>query len=438
VAQAQAVQARLGQQDGVGLAALQLGQAGVDIAAQHDDLEVGPHVQGLGLATQRGGAQARALGQVFQPLGDMADEGVAGSSRSGVAASTRPGGSSAGMSFSEWMAQSMRPSSRASSISLVNRPLPPISIRRRSWMRSPVVTIGISWAKASIFRLAAPRNAERGGDAGLHQAGLGQRQLGAARADADGVAGTRSERYLRRREAFAATGAAGTPQPDDAPLRSRPSPSSAWRPAATRPPRRSCAGTRTGRVEVLSSIVGTQFEQHAPFGGVVPEIAARAHVEAIDAVAAEAMRAAGIGFDALDGVAATAGPGLVGGVMVGLAFGKAVALARGLPLVAVNHLEGHAVSARLGADIAYPFLLLLVSGGHCQLLEVAGVGACKRLGTTIDDAAGEAFDKIAKSLGLPYPGGPALEKLAIGGDATSSTCPAPCWAARTATSRSRA
>ncbi|MDG2521196.1 tRNA (adenosine(37)-N6)-threonylcarbamoyltransferase complex transferase subunit TsaD [Caulobacter segnis] len=178
-----------------------------------------------------------------------------------------------------------------------------------------------------------------------------------------------------------------------------------------------------GRVEVLSSIIGTQFEKHAPFGGVVPEIAARAHVESIDAIAAEAMRASGLSFEDLDGVAATAGPGLVGGVMVGLAFGKAVALARGLPLSAVNHLEGHAVSARLGAEIAYPFLLLLVSGGHCQLLEVAGVGACTRLGTTIDDAAGEAFDKIAKSMGLPYPGGPALERLAASGDASRYTLP---------------
>jgi N6-L-threonylcarbamoyladenine synthase len=178
-----------------------------------------------------------------------------------------------------------------------------------------------------------------------------------------------------------------------------------------------------GAVEVLSSVVGTQFEQHAPFGGVVPEIAARAHVEAIDGVAAEAMARAGLGFAALDGVAATAGPGLVGGVMVGLAFGKAVALARGLPLVAVNHLEGHAVSARLGADIPYPFLLLLVSGGHCQILEVAGVGACTRLGTTIDDAAGEAFDKIAKSLGLSYPGGPALETLAKSGDGSAYALP---------------
>ncbi len=171
-----------------------------------------------------------------------------------------------------------------------------------------------------------------------------------------------------------------------------------------------------GAVAVLSSIVATQFEAHKPFGGVVPEIAARAHVERIDGVIAEAMAAASLGFDDLDGVAATAGPGLVGGVMVGLSAGKAIALARGLPLVAVNHLEGHAVSARLGAPVAYPFLLLLVSGGHCQILEVAGVGRCRRLGSTIDDAAGEAFDKIAKTLGLPYPGGPALEKLAVGGD----------------------
>ncbi len=178
-----------------------------------------------------------------------------------------------------------------------------------------------------------------------------------------------------------------------------------------------------GHVSVLSSIVGTQIAAHAPYGGVVPEIAARAHVETIDAIAAEAMKTAGIGYGDLTGVAATAGPGLVGGVMVGLSFGKAVALARGLPLVAVNHLEGHAVSARLAAEIAYPFLLLLVSGGHCQLLAVDGVGACRRLGSTIDDAAGEAFDKIAKSLGLPYPGGPHLEKLAEGGDASAFTLP---------------
>ncbi|HEY0925562.1 tRNA (adenosine(37)-N6)-threonylcarbamoyltransferase complex transferase subunit TsaD [Brevundimonas sp.] len=174
--------------------------------------------------------------------------------------------------------------------------------------------------------------------------------------------------------------------------------------------------TPDGAATVLSSVVHSQIDDHAAFGGVVPEIAARSHVEMIDGVTRRAMAEAGLDYGQLDGVAATAGPGLVGGVMVGLSYGKAVALARDLPLVAVNHLEGHAVSARLGQPVAYPFLLLLVSGGHCQLLEVRGVGDMTRLGTTIDDAAGEAFDKIAKALGLGYPGGPALEKLAASGD----------------------
>ena len=170
-----------------------------------------------------------------------------------------------------------------------------------------------------------------------------------------------------------------------------------------------------GPADVLSSVVASQIEAHRPYGGVVPEVAARAHVEIIDTVIGEAMRSSGLGFDALDGIAATAGPGLVGGVMVGLSAGKAIALARGLPLVAVNHLEGHAVSARLAAQAPYPFLLLLVSGGHCQLLAVEGIGRGRRLGSTLDDAAGEAFDKIAATLGLPYPGGPALEQLAKAG-----------------------
>jgi len=171
-----------------------------------------------------------------------------------------------------------------------------------------------------------------------------------------------------------------------------------------------------GTATVLSSVVHSQIDDHAAYGGVVPEIAARSHVEMIAGVTRRAMAEAGRGYDALDGVAATAGPGLVGGVMVGLSFGKAAALARGLPFVAVNHLEGHAVSARLGERVDYPFLLLLVSGGHCQLLEVRGIGDMRRLGTTIDDAAGEAFDKIAKAMGLGYPGGPALEAMAETGD----------------------
>ena len=177
------------------------------------------------------------------------------------------------------------------------------------------------------------------------------------------------------------------------------------------------------KVEVLSSIVTTQIAEHAPFGGVVPEIAARSHVRLIDRAAEQAMTEARLTLDQLDGVAATAGPGLIGGVMVGLSFAKAIALARDLPLIAVNHLEGHAVSARLAAQAPYPFLLLLVSGGHCQLLAVEGIGRCVRLGSTIDDAAGEAFDKIAKALGLGYPGGPALERLARSGDPTRFVLP---------------
>ena len=178
-----------------------------------------------------------------------------------------------------------------------------------------------------------------------------------------------------------------------------------------------------GRPQVLSSVVASQVDEHAPFGGVVPELAARAHVEVIDKVAERAMAEARVGYGDLSGVAATAGPGLVGGVMVGLSFAKAVAVARGLPLIAVNHLEGHALSARLAGEANYPFLLLLVSGGHCQLLTVEGVGRYQRLGSTIDDAAGEAFDKIAKALGLGYPGGPALEALAERGDASRYDLP---------------
>ncbi len=171
-----------------------------------------------------------------------------------------------------------------------------------------------------------------------------------------------------------------------------------------------------GRADVRASVVASQVAAHAPFGGVVPEVAARAHVELIEPVARQALAEAGVTLAELDGVAATAGPGLIGAVMVGLSFAKGLALAAGKPLIAVNHLEGHAVSARLEADLPYPFLLLLVSGGHCQLLEMAGIGQLRRLGSTMDDAAGEAFDKIAKALGLPYPGGPALERLAEGGD----------------------
>ena len=176
---------------------------------------------------------------------------------------------------------------------------------------------------------------------------------------------------------------------------------------------------------ILADRIAAQTALHAPHGGVVPEIAARAHLERLDDVIRAALADAGIGFEALGGVAATTGPGLIGGLIVGATAGKAIAFARRLPFVAVNHLEAHALSARLSHGVAFPYLLLLVSGGHCQLLVVEGVGRYARLGTTIDDAAGEAFDKVAKLLGLGYPGGPAIEREAAAGDPRAVPLPRP-------------
>jgi len=180
-----------------------------------------------------------------------------------------------------------------------------------------------------------------------------------------------------------------------------------------------------GKVTLLSDVIRTQLEEHAPYLGVVPEIAARAHAELADAVVAKAMAEAGIGYGALDGVAATAGPGLIGGVLVGLMTGKAVAQAAGVAFIPVNHLEGHALSPRLAGTCPFPYLLLLVSGGHCQFLEVRGLGDYTRLGSTIDDAVGEAFDKVAKLMGLGFPGGPAVERLAVQGNARAHEFPRP-------------
>ena len=177
---------------------------------------------------------------------------------------------------------------------------------------------------------------------------------------------------------------------------------------------------------ILAQAVVGQDEAHRPFGGVVPEIAARAHVERLPGLIRQVLDEAGVVPADLDAVAATAGPGLIGGVMVALLAGKGLALATGKPLIAVNHLEGHALSPRLADPaLAFPYLLLLTSGGHCQLLEVRGVGDYRRLATTIDDAAGEAFDKAAKLLGLGYPGGPAIEVLAREGDAKAVPLPRP-------------
>lgn len=177
--------------------------------------------------------------------------------------------------------------------------------------------------------------------------------------------------------------------------------------------------------EILSDIILTQFDEHAPYGGIVPEIAARAHAELADRAVSEALAGAKIKLSNLDAIAATSGPGLIGGVLVGMMTGKALAMGAGLPFLPVNHLEGHALSPRISAPCPFPYLLLLVSGGHCQFLRVDGLGQYKRLGSTIDDAAGEAFDKTAKLLGLGFPGGPVLEQLAMTGDPAALAFPRP-------------
>jgi N6-L-threonylcarbamoyladenine synthase len=182
----------------------------------------------------------------------------------------------------------------------------------------------------------------------------------------------------------------------------------------------SCDETAVAIVEgnrtIHANIVLSQWQAHAPYGGVVPEIASRAHLEAIESLVAEALQVSGLNWSNIDAIAATAGPGLIGGVIVGLTAAKAIAMAINKPLIPINHLEGHALTPRLVEDIPFPYLLLLVSGGHTQLIIVEGIGNYRTLGTTMDDAVGEAFDKTAKILGLPYPGGPEVEKQAANGN----------------------
>ena len=180
-----------------------------------------------------------------------------------------------------------------------------------------------------------------------------------------------------------------------------------------------------GKGHILGDVVLSQLEEHSAYGGVVPEIAARAHVEALDTLIEEALLRAGVTLADIDAIAATSGPGLIGGLIVGLMTGKAIARATGKPLYAVNHLEGHALTARLTDGLSFPYLMLLVSGGHTQLILVKGVGDYERWGTTIDDALGEAFDKTAKLLGLPYPGGPAVERAALAGNPQRFDFPRP-------------
>jgi len=182
---------------------------------------------------------------------------------------------------------------------------------------------------------------------------------------------------------------------------------------------------RPGQAEVLSSVVHGQGDLHAAFGGVVPEIAARAHAEKLDHAVREALAQANLGLGGIDAIAVTAGPGLIGGVLAGVMCAKGLAAGAGLPLVGVNHLAGHALTPRLTDGVSYPYLVMLVSGGHCQILQVRGPEDFTRLGGTIDDAPGEAFDKVARLLGLPQPGGPEVERAARAGQAGRFAFPRP-------------
>jgi len=181
----------------------------------------------------------------------------------------------------------------------------------------------------------------------------------------------------------------------------------------------------TDKREIRANIVLSQLTEHLAYGGVVPEIAARAHMEHVERVIAEALATAQCGFDEIDAIAVTGGPGLIGGVIVGVMTAKAIASVHKKPFIAVNHLEGHALTVRLSSDVTFPYLMLLVSGGHCQFLVVHGVGNYTLLGGTVDDALGEAFDKVAKMLGLPQPGGPAVEKMAKSGNENAFQFPLP-------------
>src|SRR3954470_6180211 len=296
-------------------------------------------------------------------------------------------------SFIEWTQKSTSPSSSARSSSLVHSALPPISANGRSWTLSPVVVISTIWTQPSGQRC----------DVSIAAATL----RACASASGDPRVPRRSpcmppplvhRRAFRQRAGREMTVILGLESSCDD----------------------SAAALVTGDRRILAQAVVGQTQAHQPYGGVVPEIAARAHVEILPGLIEGVLAEAKLSIADVDAIAATAGPGLIGGVMVALLAGKGLALAAGKPLVAVNHLEGHALSPRLAdPDLQFPYLLLLVSGGHCQLLEVLGVGDYRRLATTIDDAAGEAFDKAAKLLGLGYPGGPAIEDLARNGSASA-------------------
>src|SRR5690606_14845399 len=311
------------------------------------------------------------------------------------------GGRAVSTSFSECTAASIRFSSSQTSSSRVHSALPPISASGRSWILSPLATTGTSSIALSSHPCAAQSRARASSAWAIAS---GERRVPSLRrggAEAIGLLALASVGVQWKRAMRIGLGIESSGDETAAAL---------------------VGEDRRIRAQAIAS----QDDRHAPYGGVVPEIAARAHAERLVPLVERVLAEASVELGDCDAIAATAGPGLIGGVMVGLVTAKALAMAGDKPLLAINHLEGHALSPRL-ADPAleFPYALLLVSGGHCQVLRVEGVGRYRRLATTIDDALGEAFDKTAKILVLGFPGGPAVERLAAEGDPGKVPLPRP-------------
>src|SRR5579883_48882 len=364
-----------------------------------------------------------------------------GSSRGKTAVRTKPSGSTVGTSLAECTAKSIVRRSSASSISLVNRPLPPASASVRSWITSPVVRMMVS-GKCSTSRPRAAASCACTILAWASASGLPRVPIrvtavvwaactillpcrsGAHEGRGRAACGL-DPRYPFHKKKASPVKPGNAPKPGKGFNRIAPMVVLGIETTCDETAAAVVERPESGPGRILSNVVLSQIKEHAAFGGVVPEIAARAHVEALDLIIAQAMAAAGQIPETLDGVAAAAGPGLIGGVIVGLTTAKAIALVAERPLIAVNHLEAHALTARLTNGTPFPYCLFLASGGHTQVVAVRGVGEYERLGTTVDDAIGEAFDKTAKLFGLPYPGGPQVEKEALSGNPARFALPRP-------------
>ena len=450
------------EQRGVDLAGGELAQPGLDVAAQAHHREVGPGVLDQRLAPQRSGADDRAGRKIEERRRPGADEDVAGVLARQHGRDREPGGQR-GRHVLGRMHREIDGAGAERLLDLLGEQALAAGLGQR-----PVLD-HVAGGADGLDRDLIGSNAMRGGEAGAHFPRLGERERAAARADAQqrrrtgarGLHAITSQCYARCRAPGAAQHErSAVVRADPGPLQARSLERSDQRrsrfalrrvrdtiPQARRgetillPEARmlvlgietTCDETAAAVVErpdagpgvIRSNVVLSQIEAHAAFGGVVPEIAARAHVEALDVIIAKAMTDAGVHFAELDGIAAAAGPGLIGGVIVGLTTAKAIALVAEKPLIAVNHLEAHALTVRLTDDVAFPYCLFLASGGHTQIVAVLGVGQYVRLGTTVDDAIGEAFDKTAKLLGLGYPGGPQVEREARAGSADRFTLPRP-------------